>query len=138
MNKNNKIRQTYILKDNGLNNGKYGWVNELNNEWEIEPIYDYYHAINFDFATYLKELKKLKQVAVKRAMKSKRFKKDLLNSYRANIASIQSYFGVSLIKHACDNYDEEYCFNSTNLQCIKCEYRFNNFEKFEVKGGCDE
>ncbi|MBP1645294.1 MAG: hypothetical protein H6Q16_869 [Bacteroidetes bacterium] len=135
---NNKKRQTYILKDNGLNKKRYGWVNELTNEWEVEPIYDYFHAINFDFVTYFKELKKLKKVAVKRAMKSKRFKKDLLNSYRENISQIQSYFGVSLIKHACDNYDEEYCFNSTNLQCIKCEYRFNNFGKFEEKGGCNE
>ena len=83
-------------------------------------------------------MKKLKQIAVKRALKSKRFKNNLISSYRANIASIQSYFGVSLIKHACDNYDEEYCFNSTNLQCIKCEYRFNNFEKFEEKGGYNE
>lgn len=137
MAKNNK-RQTYILKDNGLTNGGFGWVDELTNEWEVEPIYDYFHAINFDFATYLKELKKLKKVAIKRAMKSKRFKKDLLNSYRANISQIQSYFGVSLIKHACDNYDEEYCFKSTNLQCIKCEYRFNNFEKFEEEEGYDE
>lgn len=134
----NKKRQTYILKDNGLNKKRWGWVNELTNEWEIEPKYGYCEAVNFDFNTYIKELKKLKKVAVKRAMKSKRFKKDLLNSYRANIASIQSYFGVSLIKDACDNYDEEYCFNSTNLQCIKCEYRFNNFEKFEEKGGCNE
>ena len=106
---NRNKRQSYLLKESALQNGKYGWVNELTNEWEVPPIYDYYHAINFDFETYLKELKKLKQVAVKRAMKSKRFKKDLLNLYRANIASIQSYFGVSLIKHACDNYDEEYC-----------------------------
>lgn len=134
----NKKRQTYILKDNGLNKKRYGWVNELTNEWEIEPKYGYCEAINFDFVTYLKELKKLKQVAIKRAMKSKRFKKDLLNSYRANISQIQSYFGVSLIKHACCNYYEEYCFKSTNLQCIKCEYRFNNFEKFEEEGGCDE
>jgi hypothetical protein len=133
----NKKRQTYILKDNGLNKKRWGWVNELTNEWEIEPKYGYCEAVNFDFNTYIKELKKLKKVAVKRAMKSKRFKKDLLNSYRANIASIQSYFGVSLIKHACDNYDEEYCFKSTNLQCIKCEYRFNDFGKLE-EGGFDE
>ncbi|MDX9799231.1 MAG: hypothetical protein RBT05_10285 [Bacteroidales bacterium] len=134
----NKKRQSYLLKESALQNGKYGLVNELTNEWEIEPIYDYYYAVNFDFVTYLKEMKKLKQIAVKRALKSKRFKNNLISSYRANIASIQSYFGVSLIKHACDNYDEEYCFNSTNLQCIKCEYRFNNFEKFEEKGGCNE
>lgn len=135
---NNKKRQSYLLKESALQNGKYGWVNELTNEWEIEPIYDYYYAVNFDFVIYLKEMKKLKQIAIKRALKSKRFKNNLISSYRANIASIQSLFGVALIKHACDNYDEEYCFNSTNLQCIKCEYRFNNFEKFEEKGGCNE
>ncbi len=135
---NRNKRQSYLLKESALQNGKYGWVNEINNEWEIEPIYDYYYALSFDFEAYLKEMKKLKQIAIKRAFKSKRFKKNLRSSYNANIASIQSYFGVSLIKHACDNYDEEYCFNSTNLQCIKCEYRFNNFEKFEEKGGYNE
>ena len=135
---NRNKRQSYLLKESALQNGKYGWVNELTNEWEIEPIYDYYYAVNFDFVTYLKEMKKLKQIAIKRALKSKRFKKNLRSSYNANLASIQSYFGVSLIKHACDNYDEEYCFNSTNLQCIKCEYRFNNFEKFEEEGGFNE
>ena len=135
---NRNKRQSYLLKESALQNEKYGWVNELTNEWEIEPIYDYYYAVNFEFETYLKEMKKLKQIAIKRALKSKRFKNNLISSYRANIASIQSYFGVSLIKHACDNYDEEYCFNSTNLQCIKCEYRFNNFEKFEEKGGYNE
>ncbi|MDD2530882.1 MAG: hypothetical protein PHN41_06600 [Bacteroidales bacterium] len=135
---NRNKRQSYLLKESALQNGKYGWVNELTNEWEIEPIYDYYYAVNFDFESYLKELKKLKQVAINRAMNSKRFKNNLISSYRANIASIQSLFGVALIKHACDNYDEEYCFNSTNLQCIKCEYRFNNFEKFEEKGGYNE
>ena len=135
---NRNKRQSYLLKESALQNGKYGLVNELTNEWEIEPIYDYYYAVNFDFVTYLKEMKKLKQIAIKRAMNSKRFKNNLISSYRANLASIQSYFGVSLIKDACDNYDEEYCFNSTNLQCIKCEYRFNNFEKFEEKGGCNE
>ena len=128
---NNNKRQTYILKDNGLNNGKYGWVNELNNEWEIEPIYDYYYALSFDFEAYLKEMKKLKQIAIKRAMNSKRFKNNLISSYRANIASIQSYFGVSLIKHACDNYDDAYCYNSSNINCMRCPYRFNNFEKLE-------
>jgi len=135
---NRNKRQSYLLKESALQNGKYGLVNELSNEWEIEPIYDYYYALSFDFEAYLKEMKKLKQIAIKRAFKSKRFKNNLISSYRANIASIQSYFGVSLIKHACDNYDEEYCFNSTNLQCIKCEYRFNNFEKFEEKGGYNE
>ena len=131
---NNKKRQTYILKDNGLNNGKNGWVNELTGEWEIEPIYDYYHANNFDFVTYLKEMKKLKQIAIKRAFKSKRFKKNLRSSYNANLASIQSYFGVSLIKDACDNYDAIYCEKSTNLGCMRCPFRFNNIEKIE--GGC--
>ena len=135
---NNNKRQSYLLKESALQNGKYGWVNELTGEWEIDPIYDYYYAINFDFQTYLNEMKKLKQIAIKRAFKSKRFKKNLRSSYNANLASIQSLFGVALIKHACDNYDEEYCFNSTNLQCIKCEYRFNNFEKFEEKGGYNE
>lgn len=128
---NRNKRQTYILKDNGLNNGEYGWVNELNNEWEIEPIYDYYYAVNFDFETYLKEMKKLKQVAIRRALKSKRFKKNLRSSYNANLASIQSYFGVSLIKDACDNYDAVYCEKSTNLGCMRCPYRFNNIEKIE-------
>ena len=130
----NKKRQTYILKDNGLNNGKYGWANELTNEWEIEPIYDYYHANNFDFETYLKEMKKLKQIAVKRAFKSKRFKNNLISSYRANIASIQSYFGVSLIKHACDNYDAVYCEKSTNLGCMRCPIRLNDYELFKEGG----
>jgi hypothetical protein len=136
MNKNNKIRQTYILKDNGLNNRKYGWVNELTGEWEIEPIYDYYHAVNFDFQTYLKEMKKLKQVAIKRALKSKKFKKNLHSSYNANLASIQSLFGVALIKHACDNYDDAYCYNSSNINCMRCTFRFNNIEKIE--GGNNE
>ncbi|MEA5099935.1 MAG: hypothetical protein VB011_05375 [Bacteroidales bacterium] len=130
MEKNNK-RQSYLLKESALQNENYGWVNELTNEWEIEPIYDYYHAVNFDFETYLKELKKLKQIAIKRAFKSKRFKKNLRSSYNANLASIQSYFGVSLIKDACDNYDDAYCEKSTNLGCMRCPYRFNNIEKIE-------
>ena len=127
----NKKRQTYILKDNGLNKKRYGWVNELTNEWEIEPIYDYYYAVNFDFVTYLKEMKKLKQIAIKRALKSKRFKKNLRSSYNANLASIQSLFGVALIKHACDNYDDAYCYNSSNINCMRCPFRFNNIEKIE-------
>lgn len=124
-------RQTYILKDNGLNNGEYGWVNELTGEWEIDPIYDYYYAINFDFQTYLNEMKKLKQIAIKRALKSKKFKKNLRSSYNANLASIQFLFGVALIKHACDNYDDAYCYNSSNINCMRCPYRFNNIEKIE-------
>lgn len=137
MQKNNK-RQSYLLKESALQNGKYGWVNELTNEWEIEPIYDYYYAVNFDFETYLKEMKKLKQIAVKRALKSKRFKNNLISSYRANLASIQSYFGVSLIKHACENYCDDLCKCSTNLRCIKCEFRYNNFLKTIEKGDNNE
>lgn len=133
---NNNKRQSYLLKESALQNEKYGWVNEHTNEWEIEPIYDYYHAVNFDFETYLKELKKLKQVAIKRAMNSKKFKKNLRSSYNANLASIQSYFGVSLIKDACDNYDAVYCEKSTNLGCMRCPFRFNNIEKIE--GGNNE
>ena len=133
---NRNKRQSYLLKESALQNRKYGWVNELTGEWEIEPIYDYYYAVNFDFVTYLKEMKKLKQVAIKRAFKSKRFKKNLRSSYNANLASIQSYFGVSLIKDACDNYDDAYCEKSTNLGCMRCPYRFNNIEKIE--GGYNE
>lgn len=92
---NNKKRQTYILKDNGLNNGKYGWVNELTNEWEIEPKYSYESMLHFDF----------------------------------NIYFIQTFFGVSLIKNACLNYDEQLCFRSTNLNCIKCSSRLNDYEE---------
>ncbi|MDY4789299.1 MAG: hypothetical protein SO179_01875 [Bacteroidales bacterium] len=132
--KKKNIRQSYLLKESALQNGKYGWVNEFTNEWEIEPIYDYYYAENFDFLTYLKEMKKLKQIAIKRALKSKRFKNNLISSYRANIASIQSYFGVSLIKDACDNYDAVYCEKSTNLGCMRCPIRLNDYELFKEGG----
>ena len=131
---NRNKRQSYLLKESALQNGKYGWVNELTNEWEIEPIYDYYYALSFDFQTYLKEMKKLKQIAIKRAMKSKKFKKNLRSSCNANIASIQSYFGVSLIKHACDNYDAVYCEKSTNLGCMRCPIRLNDYELFKEGG----
>lgn len=126
---NNKKRQTYILKDNGLNNGKYGWVNELTNEWEIEPKYSYESMLHFDFNIYFKEMEKLKQVAIKRALRSKKSKKNILSSYRENISFIQTFFGVSLIKNACLNYDEQLCFRSTNLNCIKCSSRLNDYEE---------
>ena len=131
---NNNKRQSYLLKESALQNAKYGWVNLLTNEWEIEPIYDYYYAVNFDFETYLKEMKKLKQIAIKRALKSKKFKKNLISSYNANIASIQSYFGVSLIKDACDNYDAVFCEKSTNLGCMRCPIRLNDYELFKEGG----
>lgn len=57
---NRNKRQSYLLKESALQNEKYGWVNELTGEWEIDPIYDYYYAINFDFQTYLNEMKRIK------------------------------------------------------------------------------
>ena len=38
---NNNKRQSYLLKESALQNAKYGWVNLLTNEWEIDSIYDY-------------------------------------------------------------------------------------------------
>ena len=85
-------------------------------------------------------MKKLKQIAIKRALKSKRFKKNnLISSYGViNLASIQSYFGVSLIKHACDNYDEEYCLTVPTYNVLNVSIDLIIFEKFEEKGGYNE
>ncbi len=127
--KENNNRLSFLFKDDGLNNGNFGWVNELTNKWEIEPKYSYESMLHFDFDIYFKEMEKLKQVAIKRALRSKKSKKNILSSYRENISFIQTFFGVILIKNACLNYDEQLCFRSTNLNCIKCSSRLNDYEE---------
>lgn len=63
--KKNLIKQSFLLKENEKQKGKYGWINEETGKWLIPPIYNFNYAMCLDFEAYFKALDNFKPDPIK-------------------------------------------------------------------------
>ncbi len=132
------MSSVFTLKEGNINKGYWGLYDVQNQYWILDPIYSYTHINKLSIIELQKEIFRLTRKAAKKAINSKKIKNSLMADYNESIDFIQQSFNTPMIKHACENYCDDLCKCSTNLRCIKCEFRYNNFLKIIEKGDNNE
>ena len=127
--KGNRKTETYLFIENPIQKGLFGWKNIRTGEYVLPPIFPYNVARYYDLLLHTKTQRRIEQAVISKVLNSAKVKKKISLAYNNEISIIQEVFGVSLIKNACLNYDEQLCFRSTNLNCIKCSSRLNDYEE---------
>lgn len=133
-----RAANSYVIRESGIDNNRYGWFDESRNSWVIIPNLTYSEAMSFNFTKYYKSIERFKKRLIKELLNDKKFKAKVKELNLEYIKQIKDSFNVNFLRDCCENYHPIYCDNVRDTTCINCQYRFNNFEKFEEKGGYNE
>lgn len=127
------ISSSSYLRESGIDNNRWGWLDESTNSWEILPELTYAEAMCFDFNKFYKEIDKFKARLVKKILKDKRLRAKIEAYDSEEIELLKKEFGVKHIKYACQNFSHELCSKVSNKSCYNCVYRFNDYESLTNK-----
>lgn len=130
-----RVISSYTIRESGIDDNRYGVFEDRTNRWLILPTLTYNEASCFDFAKYHNKMQKCSKKLIKSLLQDKKFKKKVEAYNSCDIEEIKKLFSVNHIKYACENFHPEYCANVLNKTCFVCEFRNNNWESLENKGG---
>lgn len=136
--KKNYMMLSIALKESDTQKGKYGWFDSDTNEWFIPPIYTFNYAMCLDFEAYFRALESFKPEAIKIAFESEHFNEKLKKACSANLCWMEGIFKVKRIKNVCENFNSKVCRNKSEMDCMRCDNHFIDWEKSKNKGGKNE
>ncbi|MDD4703335.1 MAG: hypothetical protein PHE28_03305 [Bacteroidales bacterium] len=130
---NGRALYCFTLKSSGIDDNRWGWLDDETNSWVIQPTLTYSQAMCFNFTKYHNSIEKYRQRLIKDMLKEKVYKAKVRKVDFEEIQYLKEFFEVKHIKDACSNFNHEHCETAKDIDCINCKFRNTNYESFEER-----